>query len=78
MKSSLLYPVQLFWRLFERSLGNNAQTLIAACDPDSFRGVEFTGKVLSDHSTDFYDKQFTSKGRRVILTFNEFYITRED
>merc|ERR1719285_256177 len=60
MKSSLLYPVQLFWRLFERSVGNNAQTLIASCDPDSFRGIEFTGKVLSDHSTGFYDKQFTS------------------
>jgi len=59
-KSTLLYPIQLFWRLFERSVGNNAQTIVAACDPVKFAGAEYSGKILSDQSIAFYEKQFAS------------------
>jgi len=76
-KAMAKYPVDVFMGLFERSAENCVQSVISALHPNKipdYTDEDIQGKVITLHSTDFYDKKTTPKeGKRqyipdVILT----------
>ena len=58
--------VDLFFGLFERSAENCIQSVVSALHPNKIpdqTDEDIQGKVITLHSTSFYDERFAPKGK---------------
>ena len=62
----IAFLVDLFFGLFERSAENCIQSVVSALHPNKIpdqTDEDIQGKVITLHSTSFYDERFAPKGK---------------